>query len=330
MSHNFPEVSPRDLRDNATTLRVARVWRRLRVELGSVEQRPRGALWWVPATFVIVFGSGVFVGAHWAEPARAVVVEAEPFVESAAPASQPLATPRNREPQRAPHPAKRRRAASRAEPEQTMMSVPVEAVAPAVVVEPVAEEPPEWQRLANLGEYASALEAVEAAGGFDALLNAAAAEQLLTLVDIARATGQRGRAIQALRLVTARHQSDPNAPIAAMMLGNMLLQEGDRAGAAAAFELNRRLSPKGDFAEDALARQLEVALDQGNLVEAQRLAEQYEADFPQGRRLEEVRGQLARALTAAEALVEPAGEPSASAVESVSEEEAELPPSDHP
>lgn len=293
------EASLSDLRDHASPARVERIWRRLRSDLGGVERRPRAAWWWVPATFVIVFGSGVFVGAHWAEPERVVTVEPERGVALREPGGPPapLALPlRPREPQRAPAPIKRhRRAPIVVETREPSMSIAEEAPPEAVVV-PSVVETPEWQRLASLGEYAPALQAVEASGGFDSLLAAASAEQLLILVDIARATGQRGRAIQALRLLTERYPEDASAPIAAMMLGNLLLQSGDPAGAAQAFELNRRLSPKGDFAEDALAREFEAKLKQGELTQAQRLAEQYEHDFPQGRRLDEIRAELAKAL----------------------------------
>ena len=48
-----------------------------------------------------------------------------------------------------------------------------------------------WQRLADEGQYAQALVTLEATGGFDAALRDATADQLMSLVDVARATGQR-------------------------------------------------------------------------------------------------------------------------------------------
>src|SRR5690606_28422932 len=91
------------------------------------------------------------------------------------------------------------------------------------------------------------------------------------------------------------YPDDPNAPVAAMMLGNLLYRAGDVVGAAEAYALNRSLSPQGDFAEDALAREFEVALEAAHLERARALAMQYEREFPQGRRLGEIREQLERA-----------------------------------
>jgi hypothetical protein len=76
------------------------------------------------------------------------------------------------------------------------------------------------------------------------------------------------------------------------MLGNLLDQLGDRAGAADAYATYRRLSPTGDFAEDAAARQVDAALSQGNLELGRRALEEYAENFPKGRRLAELRKRL--------------------------------------
>jgi len=116
----------------------------------------------------------------------------------------------------------------------------------------------------------------------------ASPSELMSLVDIARASGERGQAISALRQVLA-HAEAPEAPLAAWTLGNLLDQAGDQPGAAQAFALYRRLSPTGDFAEDAAARQVDVALREGNLELVTQLVEDYARDFPHGRRLSEFR-----------------------------------------
>ena len=116
----------------------------------------------------------------------------------------------------------------------------------------------------------------------------ASPSELMSLVDIARASGERGQAISALRQVLA-HAEAPEAPLAAWTLGNLLEQAGDQPGAAQAFALYRRLSPAGDFAEDAAARQVDVALREGNLELVTQLVEDYARDFPHGRRLSEFR-----------------------------------------
>ncbi len=154
---------------------------------------------------------------------------------------------------------------------------------------------PRWLVLVERGEYAAAFQAVDEAGGFDAVVAKASAEELMTLADVARAAGQQGRAIQVLRRVIQLYPDDPNAPVAAMMLGNLLYRAGDAVGAAEAYALNRSLSPQGDFAEDALAREFEVALEAADVERARALATQYEREFPQGRRLGDIQEQLGRA-----------------------------------
>jgi hypothetical protein len=153
---------------------------------------------------------------------------------------------------------------------------------------------PDWQSFAERGDYEEALKAIEATGGFDAELASAGAERLMLLGDVARVTGNRKLAAQALRMVVHEHAADPVAPLAAWSLGNMLEKAGDRVGAAEAFAMYRALSPQGDFAEDALASQVRIAVEQSDLELAVRLAAQYEKSFPDGRRAKEIREQLER------------------------------------
>jgi hypothetical protein len=153
---------------------------------------------------------------------------------------------------------------------------------------------PLWQLAAQQGEYQTALVELEASGGFDAVVAQADADQLMLLADVARATGFRQRALLAWRRVINQHASDPQAPLAAWSLGNMLEKSGDQAGAADAFAAYRALSPQGDFAEDALARQIRMAVTQQDAQLANRLAAQYDQSFPNGRRAQEIREQLAK------------------------------------
>jgi hypothetical protein len=155
-----------------------------------------------------------------------------------------------------------------------------------------AAEPPAWQRQADLGDFSAARAALEVSGGWDVALVSASPEQLMTLVDVARASSERDQAVRALRRVLDAFPGAPEAPLAAWTLGNLLDQSGDQAGAADAYAMYRRLSPAGDFAEDAAARQVEVALAQRNLELATQLVDQYEKDFPNGRRLAELREEL--------------------------------------
>ncbi len=175
-----------------------------------------------------------------------------------------------------------------AEPPGASESV-TEAAPSAVEATPeVPAELPTWQRLANGGEYEAALFDLAQAGGFESVLVSSNAEQLMLLADIARATGQRQRAITALRRVVSEFPSEPVAPLAAWSLGRALEKAGDNEGANAAFAAYRSLSPQGDFAEDALVRQLRTAVQRREREVAQELAAQYSTDFPQGRRRDEV------------------------------------------
>jgi hypothetical protein len=189
-----------------------------------------------------------------------------------------------------------RRSAIVSEVDESEEALDEEATEEAVVEVEEVVPPPKatWLLSAERGDFAAAFQALDESGGFDAVLASGSPEELMTLVEVARFVGRNGRAIQALRAVTTRYESDANAPIAAMILGNLLSKAGDAGGAAEAYALNRRLSPGGDFAEDALVREFDMAMADGDLPSVQRLRAQYEAEFPQGRHLEEIRAEAAR------------------------------------
>jgi tetratricopeptide (TPR) repeat protein len=315
------DLDPSWLRDQGTLPRVERIWQRLEARLPRAERsglvRPALTLLGAAA----VFGLGLWIGrATQAEPVVVASREAEPALEAEPSQATEATEPRAERSPNAPAATPRRAARSpvrvgHASPQHapsgplTEAPAPVVEEAPAVVGPPSA--PPHWLTLADRGEYAAAFQAVDEAGGFDEVVESASAEELMTLADVARSAGQPGRAVQALREVVERDASDPNAPVAAMLLGNLLQRAGDYAGAAEAYALNRRLSPRGDFAEDALARQFEVALERGDLARARALSAQYETEFPEGRRLAEIRDQLERAESereAARTAKAPAGE----------------------
>lgn len=291
------------LRDNADKARVERIWRRLEPNVAVPKSPKRSwSIGWAPglaAGLVVGFLIGhQYTNVPEATPGKLV---AEPTShepaglpeprrasdQSRTEAPEPTKTLGPREPTRAP-----RSVPLKETPEASVFAeVPVIETAPA----PAGSAPvpqPNWLKLADRGEYQRAYHSLEEYGGFDAVLSKASADELMILADVARATGNRGRAIQALRRVTQSFVSDPNAPIAAMTLGRMLLQAGDSKGASEAFSLYRRLSPEGDFAEDALASDIQAAVEEGNWERAQTLAKQYESDFPDGRHLEQIREQL--------------------------------------
>jgi hypothetical protein len=299
----IPELAPSALADVATDERIERVWKRLEGDLGVAEtpglvrsrsRRLPDWMLWAPAAAVILFASGLLVGrAFPPQPGPRVKVErelpapAEQIAREPAPAAEPRLRDSSERPTE-PRPLRHRRPRPVADPPsgepEPLASEPV---AP---VEAVA--PPEWYRLWDEDEYQRAREAIERQGGFDTALEQASADQAMAMVDLARFSHENALAIEALRRVVDRYPTDPNAPIAALMLGNMLEHAGDTRGAAEAFQAYRALSPEGDFAEDALARQIEAALEQRDPDRARGLVTQYEQEFPNGSRIEELRAEL--------------------------------------
>ncbi|HEV8548299.1 MAG TPA: hypothetical protein VGQ57_04705 [Polyangiaceae bacterium] len=289
------------LRDHGTPERVERIWRRLSPELGTRSFLARPQTWVAPAALVAVFGAGVFVGARFLHsdvtpalsPERPAALEpaAGPPARQAQPAGAPTARPRVA-------PAHRARGAGSIPPALGASTIKLAPPAPTVL--PLSS-PPDWARLAENGDFDAARTALNARGGFESVLGTASAAELMSLVDIARASGSREHAVAALKRLVGVFRTAPEAPLAAWTLGNLLDQSGDENGASEAYALYRRLSPGGDFAEDALAREIDAALSQGNLERSARLIAQYENEFPNGRSLEEYRAELARRSERAQA-----------------------------
>ena len=290
---HLPEIPKSALRDYDSSEQSAAVWRRLKSDLRGYEPRERRSPlhWvWAPALAAVLFGSGVFVGARFIRPQALPFVQAEPRL-SPVPAAAPVPTKNTAEPEptlpeaKVSHTRGRRSARQNASPAEPLSYGSLDSSPHAVGSQALA---PEWQRLVEIGDFPGARRALDGQGGFDVAMAHASPSELMSLVDIARASGERGQAISALRQVLA-HAETPEAPLAAWTLGNLLDQAGDQPGAAQAFALYRRLSPTGDFAEDAAARQVDVALREGNLELVTQLVEGYARDFPHGRRLSEFR-----------------------------------------
>ncbi|HWA70887.1 MAG TPA: tetratricopeptide repeat protein [Polyangiaceae bacterium] len=294
------ELPPTALRDHSGDPRIERVWQRLDQGLGRPRARARAGLWLAPAFGLALFVAGVMVGRH-ADPTRMLApqmaAEPLPAAESPVAAEGPA---RSLEHSPRPQPSARgevRRAlrprVPGAEPLAASSEVVYEGPSATPYVVP-ATEPPQWQQKADSGDFPGARAALERSGGWEVALVAASPDQLMTLVDVARASGEREQAVRALRRLLDAFSGAPEASLAAWTLGNLLEQGGDRSGAAEAYATYRRLSPTGDFAEDAAARQVDVALSQGNQELASQLVDQYAKDFPNGRRLAEWRDELAK------------------------------------
>jgi hypothetical protein len=258
----------------------------------------RSTLWWAPALAVVTFGAGLFVGAKFLRgDAQAPGLRPEPPSVSQ-PAVGPVAP-------RAPLPETKKpnkTAPPRALPRvHDVDEVPVvEDIAPALPEETTSYTPapqagpPEWEQLANAGDFAGAKKAIERIGGFDTVMRSAGPGELMTLADIARGSRETDKALRALRRLLEVYPGADEAPPATWTLANLLDQAGDKVGAAEAYALYRRLSPTGDFAEDAAAREVQFALSQGNVERAAALLEEYARNFPKSRRITSFQKQLGK------------------------------------
>ncbi len=295
---SFPEIPQAALRNHASPERVERVWRRLELSGVRPARAKRAALVWAPAA-ALIFGVGVLTGTRLQPSAVEVAAVAEPRAPLPMPGAAAAVEERALQPVApADSPARKRERTPRALPSGNAAAAPLgeayaEPSGPSAAEPALTAGPAEWEKLAETGEFRAANEALDRSGGFELAASRASAGQLLILADIARASGNRERATQALKRLLSVYVSAPEAPLAAWTLGNLLEQAGDRAGAAEAYATYRRLSPAGDFAEDAAARQVDVALSQGNLELGTRALEEYAQNFPKGRRLSEMRKRLA-------------------------------------
>jgi len=308
MTHpgRLPDFASSSFRDQCTEDRTDRIWRRLAADLRTKEQAPKSRVSiWVPmgaAAAALIFVAGAIVGQRWSAPdVVAPHVMAEPPAQTDRPGvSQPQTIEATTQPTKPRSTPRRTRTLGRSAPAPAVPEAAreQEEAPPASEPPPAPAAVPNWQVLAGQLDYEAARKALDSEGGFDAALAQAAPEQLMILHDIARATGDRAQALRALQRVVQRFPDDPNAPIAAWSLGNLLEASGNRAGAAEAYSRYRSLSPQGDFAEDALARQVQVAVEQGDLPQARRLASQYEQDFPNGRHSDELQALLEQLVDA--------------------------------
>lgn len=328
---SFPEIPAEALKSHAEPARVERVWRRLELDLSGAPRSKRASWLWAPAGALAIFAAGVVVGEHWRVAPQELAAVAEPRAPLPVPGAGPAVEPEAPVAQQATTPAPKRAHAARSVPTGEVegegyvptYGEPTLALGPS---EPVAVvDFAEWEKLAEAGDFHAAKQALDRAGGFERAAQRASASQLMVLADVARASGGREQAAQALRRVLVSYDSAPEAPVAAWTLGNLLEQAGDRAGAAEAYATYRRLSPTGDFAEDAAARQVDAALSQGNLELGRRTLEEYAQNFPKGRRLAELRKRLAALEAPPDAAAAPATPDSADDDDEGAEPSADAP-----
>ena len=139
-----------------------------------------------------------------------------------------------------------------------------------------------WVPLAAGGEYQRAL-ALVLRKGFESVVEASSAGELLLLSDAARIGGQPSRASASLQAVRRRFPNSDEASIAAYTLGvDAFEQERAYAEAATWFETYLRERPHGALAADALGRIVECEAFLGRRDKAEAAARQYLASYPTG------------------------------------------------
>lgn len=152
-----------------------------------------------------------------------------------------------------------------------------------------------WVHLAQEGDYASSY-ATLGDEGTSAALASASPSELLLLSDVARLSGHPSDAVEPLERLLRAHAHDPNAPLAAIMLGRVYQDALHRPGdAVRALEQARALGPPSSLAIDVESR-FALALFDAADPRAANVAEQYLAAHPTGPRSVLLQARLASAL----------------------------------
>jgi transmembrane sensor len=139
-----------------------------------------------------------------------------------------------------------------------------------------------WQSLARAGRFKDAFTRV-ADRGFDAELGRAGRDDLLLLGDVARLSGDSGRALLAYQRVRSRAAGSEAAANAAFAMGRVYFDQREAyADAASWFATYRSERSDGPLARDATGRQMEALARAGDSVAATRVAAEYLRKYPQG------------------------------------------------
>jgi transmembrane sensor len=196
-----------------------------------------------------------------------------------------------------------RNSSPRLGPQRPIEPEPLDATETYDTVDPLSTEPPfddeptptgkvaetqavpiskSWIALAKRGDYDRALDVVLRTG-FDSVVRASSASELLLLSDVARVAGQPARAAEILHSVRRRFPSGEEASIAAYTLGVYAFDhDGAHAEAATWFETYLRERPNGALAAEALGRLVECEAFLGRKDKAEAAARQYLAAYPSG------------------------------------------------
>jgi hypothetical protein len=141
--------------------------------------------------------------------------------------------------------------------------------------------PTRFAELYREGRYVDAYTLV--ADDFTARSHDLGADELFTLAETARLSGHPRDAATAFDALRTRFRANPRAPLAALELGRLDLDELDQPSAAKeALEDAIQLQPDGFFREDADARRIQALEEMGLRAECAAARAQYLDAYPQG------------------------------------------------
>ncbi|MFO0633003.1 MAG: FecR domain-containing protein [Nannocystaceae bacterium] len=166
--------------------------------------------------------------------------------------------------------------------EDTTTEPPQRPSTPRVRSKPAPSAAPGWEQLAEAGQYAEALAAVERDGLDDAIarLPAAALERL---GDVARLAARPTQASAIYRGIRKRFGGTPAAARAAFQLGRLAADhEHDPAAAATWLSTYLEEAPRGSFAKLARGRLVAALRDAGKHAQARDAARVYLDSYPDG------------------------------------------------
>jgi len=119
--------------------------------------------------------------------------------------------------------------------------------------------------------------------GFDTELAHAGKDDLLLLGDVARLSGDAGRALLAYERVRSRASGSEAAANAAFAMGRVDFDQREAyAEAARWFAAYRNERSSGPLARDATGRQMEALSRAGDAAAAARVADEYLRKYPNG------------------------------------------------
>lgn len=158
-----------------------------------------------------------------------------------------------------------------------------------------AGNPVSFVGLANKGKYREAMEVAEK-HGFDKLAATLPENDLVTLANAARFSGNGARAREALLRLRQRFAGRPAAELAALYLARVAEDLEHRPSEAARWlRVFLQESPAGDLAAGARANLMSLLLAQGDASGARAVADDYVRYHPSGPHLAQARAVLARA-----------------------------------